>query len=370
MRLQRVASSLSHRASAEANRPQSQNAGSAVGFCATVSWMRLLVVVVALLFGCRGEPKPSPPKAQPATQRKAEEAQPPAARDPWAVEPKPADPNEPPSFTERHRLADEACPRVTAPYFYRIEKGGKTSHILGTRHLGVSLTKFPKPVHDAIASAKLAVFEVAPGDNSDLPNQNVVLRDVLGPDLWKHYQELVGEQTAQMLESTPPSTAMLAMMAMYEDITATLDIEIENQVQAAKIPTRGLETSAFQDRLLNKILDLRMLRAAVEHTKDRAELQTDSRKDLSEYCAGTDDKPGMDDDMRADLIASGYSDAELTKIDEEMVYARNADWIPKLEKILAQGDVFIAVGADHLSGPKGVVALLQKRGYKLTRVTQ
>jgi uncharacterized protein YbaP (TraB family) len=53
-----------------------------------------------------------------------------------------------------------------------------------------------------------------------------------------------------------------------------------------------------------------------------------------------------------------------------MVYARNADWIPKLEKILAQGDVFIAVGADHLSGPKGVVALLQKRGYKLTRVTQ
>jgi uncharacterized protein len=332
--------------------------------------MRLLVVVVALLFGCRREPTPSPPKQQPTAERKAAEAQPPAAKDPWAVEAKPADPDEPPTFAQRHRLADEACPLVKAPYFYRIEKGGKTSHILGTRHLGVSLTKFPKPVHDAIATAKLAVFEVAPGDDSDLPDKNVVLRDVLGPDLWKHYQELVGTQTAQMLESTPPSTAMLAMMAMYEDITATLDLEIEKQVLAAKVPTRGLETSEFQDRLLNKVLDLRMLRAAVEHTKDRAELETESRKDLGEYCAGTDDKPGMDDDMRADLMSSGYTEAELTKIDEEMVYARNADWIPKLEKILAQGDVFIAVGADHLSGPKGVVAMLQKRGYKLTRVTQ
>lgn len=330
--------------------------------------MRLLVVV-ALLLGCRGEPKPSPPKQQPTAERKAAEAQPPAAKDPWAVEARPADPGEPPTYAERHRLADEACPTVTAPYFYRIEKGGKTSHILGTRHLGVSLTKFPKPVHDAIASATLAVFEVAPDDNSDLPAQHVVLRDVLGPDQWQHYQELVGEQTAQMLESTPPSTAILAMMAMYEDISATLDLEIQKQVQDADIPTRGLETSEFQDRLLNKVLDLRMLRAAIKHTKDRAELAKDSRKDLREYCAGSDDEPGMDEDMRADLLASGYTDAELKQIDEEMVYARNADWIPKLENILAQGDVFIAVGADHLSGPKGVVALLQKRGYKLTRVT-
>jgi uncharacterized protein len=320
------------------------------------------------LFGCRREPQPSPPKQQPVTERKAVEAQPAAATDPWA--PKPADPNDPPTFAERHRLADEACPLVKGPYFYRIEKGGKTSHILGTRHIGVSLTKFPKPVHDAIAAAKLAVFEVAPGDDSDLPKQNVVLRDVLGAEQWKHYQDLVGVQTAQKLESTPPATAILAMMAMYEDITAALDLEIENQVVAAKIPTLGLETSEFQDRLLNKVLDLRMLRAAVQHTKDRTELETDSRKDLGEYCAGTDDKPGMDDEMRADLLASGYTEAEIAKIDEEMVYARNADWIPKLEKLLARGNVFIAVGADHLTGPRGVVVLLEKRGYKLTRITQ
>src|SRR5690606_20806028 len=99
-----------------------------------------------------------------------------------------------------------------------------------------------------------------------------------------------------------------------------------------------------------------MLRASIAQTKDRAEIATESRDDLAQYCAGSDDKPGMDDDMRAELLASGYTEAELTRIDEEMVFARNADWIPKLEKLLGQDNVFIAVGADHLTGPRGVVA--------------
>lgn len=342
--------------------------------------MRLLVPVVSIVLaalGCRSDPgRPSQPtpivERAPAGSGSATpivERTPTGSRDPWVVDTTP-DPDAPPSLAERHRIADEVCPAVKAPYFFRVEKAGKVSHILGTRHLGVSLAKFPPPVHDAIASAKLAVFEVAPGDDSDLPDAKVVLRDALGPDLWKHYQELVGRTTAQALESTSPSVALLAMMAMYEDISATLDLEIERVVQDAKIPTRGLETSEFQDRLLHKILDVRMLRASISRTKDRKEIETESRDDLGEYCAGTDDTPGMDDDMREDLLASGYTEAELAKIDDEMVFERNANWIPKLEKILAGGDVFIAVGADHLSGPKGIVALLAKRGYKLTRITK
>jgi uncharacterized protein len=338
--------------------------------------MRLLVVV-ALVLACRTEPKQVPPQQPTASagqgsgaapRASAAAAQGSAVADPWAASP--PSPDDPPSLAERHKLADAACPTVKGPYFFRIEKAGKVSHILGTRHLGVSLAKFPKVVHDAIGSAKLAVFEVAPGDDSDLPEQKVVLRDALGPELWKHFQELVGSQTAQMLESTQPSVAVVTMMAMYEDISATLDIEIEHEAQNAAIPTQGLETAEFQDRLINKLLDLRMLRAAVKQTKDRKELESDSRDDLTEYCAGTDDKPGMDDDMRADMLASGYTEKEVDAIDEEMVYARNADWIPKLEKILKPGGVFIAVGADHLTGPRGVVALLEKRGYTLTRITE
>ncbi len=35
---------------------------------------------------------------------------------------------------------------------------------------------------------------------------------------------------------------------------------------------------------------------------------------------------------------------------------------------LARGSVFVAIGADHLYGEKGVLRLLQKQGYRVTRV--
>jgi uncharacterized protein YbaP (TraB family) len=52
------------------------------------------------------------------------------------------------------------------------------------------------------------------------------------------------------------------------------------------------------------------------------------------------------------------------------VFERNAKWIPELEPLFAKGDVFVAVGADHLIGDRGVVALLRARGFTVTRITQ
>lgn len=291
-----------------------------------------------------------------------------AAADPWGAAAPRGD--DPPSLAERHKLADAACPKVTGAYFFQVEKDGKISHILGSRHIGVPLSKFPAPVHEALKSASLAVFEVAPGDDSDIEAKDVSLPEVLGPDLWARYQSLVGPDLAQGLERSSPATAMLTVMALYEDLTAMLDSEIERVVLEAKIPTAGLERSAFQDQLLERMLDVRMLRAEISHIKDRKELADDAKDDLVEYCAGTDETAGTDDDTRADMLASGYTTAEIDKIDEDMMFARNARWIPQLEKILTKANVFVVVGADHLKGPRGVISLLATRGFKTTRITQ
>jgi uncharacterized protein YbaP (TraB family) len=317
--------------------------------------MRALLVTL-LLLGCQSK----------SADKKVEKTQP-AQDDPWQVK---SLPDDPPNMEDRHKRADAACPTVTGPYFYKIEKDGKVSHILGTRHVGVSLKKFPKPVRDAIATAKLAVFETAPDDNSDYSAPEIDLPKALGEANWTRFRKLVGERLARTLEHAEPSLAVLTMIAMYEDVTATLDNEIEDEVTTAKIPTRGLEASEMQRHLIAKIMDLRLLKAMIEGTPTREELADASRKDLTEYCAGTDDTPGMDEDNRKDMIAAGYTEADIAALEEEMVFARNADWIPKLETILADGDVFIAVGADQLTGPRGVVALLEMRGYKLTRVTK
>ncbi len=44
---------------------------------------------------------------------------------------------------------------------------------------------------------------------------------------------------------------------------------------------------------------------------------------------------------------------------------RNMDWVEKLQKILPGKNVFIAVGAGHLVGDKGLISLLKKEGYTL-----
>jgi len=44
---------------------------------------------------------------------------------------------------------------------------------------------------------------------------------------------------------------------------------------------------------------------------------------------------------------------------------RNKNWVIQLKKIMLQEPVFIAVGAGHLVGEKGLLALLKKEGYTL-----
>ncbi len=47
---------------------------------------------------------------------------------------------------------------------------------------------------------------------------------------------------------------------------------------------------------------------------------------------------------------------------------RNKNWIVRLNKIMPVRAVFIAVGAGHLVGEKGLIALLRKEGYTLTPI--
>jgi uncharacterized protein YbaP (TraB family) len=341
---------------------------------------RTWIAVVVALGACRSGKQQPPPGAAgsgsggsaaviaqtaPPTQGSAD----PWAKssDPWDVKPPQSDA---PTFGERHKLAELACPKVTGPYFFEIEKDGKTSYILGTRHISVPLSKFPPVVTDKLHHAKLAVFEVAPDDDSHEKSKDLDLPAAIGPELWGHYRALIGAAEADTLEHASPGTAVISMMVLYEDVSAFLDKQIQDEVAQMHIPARGLETAAFQDGVLEDLLDVRMLKATIKSTKDRAELQEHSQKDLHDYCAGTDDSPGMDADDRKDMIDAGYTADELDAMDEKLVFQRNARWIPQLEKLFATGDVFVAVGADHLTGKRGVISLLEARGFHTRRITE
>jgi uncharacterized protein len=69
------------------------------------------------------------------------------------------------------------------------------------------------------------------------------------------------------------------------------------------------------------------------------------------------------------ILMESYPE-ELTGNMDYMLKDRNANWMKVLPELMKSGSQFIAVGAGHLPGPDGLLALLKKQGYTLTPVTQ
>ncbi len=276
-----------------------------------------------------------------------------------------------PTAAEKTALADLACPKVTGAYFYEVTKDGHTSHILGTRHMGVGLSKFPAIVGTSLDEASLLVEEIAPGAHQKPVFQSEPLREELGEKDWAHFEELVGKQTAERVENMQSTVAAVLLIVLYEDMTATLDKQIEERATAKQIPGAGLESAQFQIDLLSKLLDVRLVKAFVEETPNRAKLRQITHDGLQRYCTGSDKlfevMEGVDEQT---MLAHGFTKADLDNLQEQLLFKRNADWIPKLEKLFEQDKVFVAVGAAHLRGPRGVIELLRGRGYQITQITQ
>lgn len=62
----------------------------------------------------------------------------------------------------------------------------------------------------------------------------------------------------------------------------------------------------------------------------------------------------------------GVSDAGYAEFEQTMITKRNVTMAKNADPILAEGGVFIAVGALHLPGPEGLVEEFRKAGYTVT----
>ncbi|MEJ8842014.1 TraB/GumN family protein [Lacibacter sp. H375] len=59
---------------------------------------------------------------------------------------------------------------------------------------------------------------------------------------------------------------------------------------------------------------------------------------------------------------------ELMEAENELLVKRNSKWIPLMKTNMQKTSCFFAVGAAHLGGDIGVIALLRKQGYKVKPV--
>jgi uncharacterized protein YbaP (TraB family) len=76
------------------------------------------------------------------------------------------------------------------------------------------------------------------------------------------------------------------------------------------------------------------------------------------------------DSERLEAVALKPSLKEYPQLMESMLFARNNQWLPVIERMIANPDTeFVLVGALHLVGDRGLLAQLQKRGYQVEKVS-
>jgi hypothetical protein len=157
-------------------------------------------------------------------------------------------------------------------------------------------------------------------------------------------------------------------MSAMTDKPKGLDGLVIETAQAAGVPVRGLEPydtlfSIFDSMTPEDLNEMLVSTLAIEHmSEDYFTTLVDS------YFAGESRKAW--ELMRfAAYDMPGYTrdqiDADFARMEEVVSSARNRAWIPVLTQAAAEGPVFTAFGALHLSGQDGVLNLLQKEGFTL-----
>jgi uncharacterized protein YbaP (TraB family) len=311
-----------------------------------------LALLLPFLGGCKSDKKPVPQPGETATETAD------TAGDPATGAAAKGEEAEPPKEVDTSK-------NLANPFFYSVQgPDGASGHVLGSMHMGVDAeSELPPRVWKALQEASALVIEaditdVSMSSGMMLPaGQN--LREMLGEEDWKLVEETLGSATAQIVATMKPA-AVAAMIGMKGlPITMPMELSLIMKAQEASIKIDYLETAAFQLELLNKIMDIDFLKHMLRTAKPE-----DGQKLLDVYRGGDEDAL-----LAAMLTPDAWGKDFDTNI-EAMLYKRNDTWIPKLQEHFAKKNSFVAVGAAHLVGPRGVLASLKKLGYTVERATK
>jgi uncharacterized protein len=140
---------------------------------------------------------------------------------------------------------------------------------------------------------------------------------------------------------------------------AAVDTLIMKAATESKKPVYGLETVETQIAALNS-------QPLEKQASDLLTIAEDPQRSISELKELMATYKEQDSDKLFAITAKEMGkDANFRK---RLLDDRNMDWIPKMQKNMAEKPTFFAVGAGHLGGKNGVIALLKAKGYKLTPI--
>ena len=261
---------------------------------------------------------------------------------------------------------------------WRIDGGKVPVYLVGSFHLLRKQDLPPPPsVDQAYADSEQVWFEVPPSDMEDPKTQfkmmsqaalppDKTLKDVVKPETFAKIEAWEGDPGMKLVISRmkPWMVALTITMLEYQKMGADpaygMERTFEKKAAKDKKPTGGFETADFQIGLFSKLTDEQQDEMLAQSFD---ELKT-ARKMIGSLIKAW--KTG-DAESLTKLLDEGFDGhPELKKL---LLTDRNATWVEPIEKLLNGGKkTMVMVGAGHLCGPGSVVALLEKRGWKLQRI--
>ena len=139
--------------------------------------------------------------------------------------------------------------------------------------------------------------------------------------------------------------------------TKTYEIEFSKIAKKSGMEVVGLETIEYQMSIMNSI--------SIEKQIDMMLKGGLTENPLDEYMELVEIYKNQDIQRMQDI---SKEDEFMIEYEDELLFKRNKNWIPVIEKLINKNCTFVAVGAMHLSGEFGVLNLLKIKGYTLKPV--
>jgi len=260
---------------------------------------------------------------------------------------------------------------------WRIEgKGAAASHVFGTIHLAdPRVTRLPDAVAREFGQARSLTIEASLDSSNLLALANRMLftdgRDlpgVAGVELFGKTAALgagLGLPEPALRMFKPWAVAVL-LSVPQQDPAGVLDYVLARMAVEQGKPVLELESLDEQISVFEGMSEGDQV-ALLRHSVDEYERLPQVMSRLVEaYLAR--DLAGMG---RISEESGGRSE-EAKRLNEvfsrRLIYDRNVRMAERMEARLGDGRAFIAVGALHLYGGRGVLSLLERRGWRVTRV--
>ena len=264
-------------------------------------------------------------------------------------------------------------------FLWRVSKGSTVIYIAGSIHV-LRQSDYPLPdVLESTFKSSAGLVEEIDLSRFDPESAQLQMMQVgayppghslktdLPPAIYQRVTELAKQQKVdmEMLEPMKPWLASIVLLdnqlvAKGFDPTSGVDIHFADEAEADKKPVIALEKASFQLGLLAKLSDKDQQAMLLQSLDQASSVQSDMGGMMDAWHRG--DTAALEKELKEEF-------GPYPEVYKTVLVQRNQNWIPQLEKLAASGkQYFVVVGALHLVGPDGVLADLQKDGYKVEQL--